>query len=61
LRQHPQLAAVPLVALSGHGQQDDRARSLAAGFAVHLVKPVDLEGLLALLGSMVATGTVAGA
>ena len=49
LRQHPQLAAVPLLALSGHGRQEDSDRSLAAGFAAHLVKPVDIERLLALL------------
>jgi CheY-like chemotaxis protein/anti-sigma regulatory factor (Ser/Thr protein kinase) len=49
LRQHPQLADVPLIALSGHGEQGDRDRSLAEGFLVHLVKPVDLTGLLALL------------
>jgi PAS domain S-box-containing protein len=49
LRRHPQLAAVPLLALSGHGRQEDSDRSLAAGFAAHLVKPVEIERLLALL------------
>jgi CheY-like chemotaxis protein len=29
-----------LVALTGYGQEGDRARSEAAGFAQHLVKPV---------------------
>jgi CheY-like chemotaxis protein len=55
LRQHPQLAAVPLVALSGHGQQADVDRSLGEGFAAHLVKPVGLDGLLALVAPMVAS------
>jgi PAS domain S-box-containing protein len=32
-----------LIALTGYGQQTDRARSERAGFAAHLVKPVDLE------------------
>lgn len=31
------------VAMSGYGMAADRARSLAAGFAQHLVKPIDLE------------------
>jgi CheY-like chemotaxis protein len=32
---------VRLVALSGYGQVQDRARSTKAGFDAHLVKPVD--------------------
>ena len=32
-----------LVALTGWGSEEDRARSLAAGFDVHLTKPVDLR------------------
>jgi PAS domain S-box-containing protein len=35
------------VALTGYGRDNDRARSAQAGFAKHLVKPVDLAGLLA--------------
>jgi signal transduction histidine kinase/CheY-like chemotaxis protein len=38
-----------LIALTGYGQADDRERSSAAGFAAHLVKPVDLEQLSAVL------------
>ncbi len=38
-----------LLALSGYGQAEDRERALAAGFAQHLVKPVDPAQLLALL------------
>jgi PAS domain S-box-containing protein len=33
-------AAVRLIALTGYGQPDDRARSSLAGFDLHLVKPV---------------------
>ncbi len=36
-----------MIALTGYGQAHDRARSRAAGFAVHLVKPVELESLVA--------------
>lgn len=32
-----------IVAITGYGQPEDRARSLRAGFDHHLVKPVELE------------------
>jgi len=38
-----------LVALTGYGQNKDRARSREAGFHAHLVKPVDIPVLLAAL------------
>jgi len=38
-----------LVAVSGWGQDADRARSLDAGFDHHLVKPVDIDVLQAML------------
>lgn len=34
------------VALTGYGQASDRQRSAAAGFHVHLTKPVQLDPLL---------------
>jgi CheY-like chemotaxis protein len=42
-------SAPVLVALSGYGQESDRARSEAAGFALHLVKPLETAELLAAL------------
>jgi len=38
-----------LIALTGYGEEQDRQRSLAAGFDEHVVKPVDLDLLCALL------------
>lgn len=38
-----------LVAMTGYGQIDDRNRSQEAGFNAHLVKPLDLDALWALL------------
>lgn len=38
-----------LVALTGYGQEDDRARARASGFDAHFVKPVDFKALLHLL------------
>jgi signal transduction histidine kinase/ActR/RegA family two-component response regulator len=37
--------AITLVALTGYGQPEDRQRALAAGFDVHLVKPIALDRL----------------
>jgi signal transduction histidine kinase/CHASE1-domain containing sensor protein/CheY-like chemotaxis protein len=49
LRQLPQAAGALIVALTGFGQESDRRRALAAGFDDHLVKPVDLETVTAVL------------
>ncbi len=47
-------AAPVLIALSGYGQPHDRQRSKASGFALHLVKPVDVDELLVALASPLA-------
>jgi CheY-like chemotaxis protein len=39
-----------LIAFTGYGGADDIARAAAAGFDAHLVKPVEIERLLAVLG-----------
>jgi signal transduction histidine kinase/ActR/RegA family two-component response regulator len=49
LRERPEMAKVLLIALTGYGQDDDRRRSQEAGFNAHLVKPVDLDALRAVL------------
>src|SRR5690606_12680892 len=49
IRGDPRHAGVQLVALTGYGQPSDVARSKEAGFDEHLVKPVDLDVLEALL------------
>ncbi len=46
------LAATVLIALSGWGQAQDRDRSREAGFALHLVKPIDLRGIEAALRAL---------
>lgn len=40
------------VAMTGYGQDEDRRRSRDAGFNAHLVKPVDITELAALIGSV---------
>jgi PAS domain S-box-containing protein len=52
IRQQPGGHGIVLVALTGWGQDNDRRRSLEAGFDHHLVKPVDLDALLELLAGL---------
>ena len=49
LRKTPETAAARLIAVTGYGEEEDRRRALAAGFDVHLVKPVDPQTLLGYL------------
>ncbi|HJX28828.1 MAG TPA: PAS domain S-box protein [Thermoanaerobaculia bacterium] len=49
IREQPWGRDIVIVALSGWGQEDDRARSRAAGCDGHLVKPLDLPELEKLL------------
>jgi two-component system CheB/CheR fusion protein len=46
-------SVLPGIALSGYGQEADVRMSRAAGFAAHLVKPVDAEVLLAAMEDVV--------
>jgi CheY-like chemotaxis protein len=43
LRGLPGLSSIRLIAITGYGQQSDREKSQVAGFCRHLVKPVDLD------------------
>ena len=54
LRGMPETAAGMLVAVTGYGQPGDKARALAAGFDRHLVKPVRLDDVLALVDQAAA-------
>ena len=49
LREIPGLEGIRLVAVTGYGQDSDRQRSAEAGFHHHLVKPVDLDDVHAVL------------
>jgi signal transduction histidine kinase len=52
VRQQPALKDVTLIALTGWGQEEDRRRCCEAGFDHHLVKPVEIDVLQALLASL---------
>lgn len=52
LRKQPETTASILVAISGYGQENDRAFSRAAGFDYYFVKPVDTMQLGELLNQL---------
>jgi CheY-like chemotaxis protein/anti-sigma regulatory factor (Ser/Thr protein kinase) len=54
-------ASVRLVAVTGYGQPEDRARSAEAGFDAHLVKPVELDELRELIERLVFHGAAGAA
>ncbi|WP_167235490.1 hybrid sensor histidine kinase/response regulator [Massilia genomosp. 1] len=49
IRAVPHMRDAKLIAVTGYGQDSDRERSQAAGFDHHLVKPVDISQLMALM------------
>jgi PAS domain S-box-containing protein len=53
LREYLGRATPTLIALTGYGQEQDRRRSKEAGFALHLVKPVDADTLVHVLDALV--------
>jgi CheY-like chemotaxis protein len=53
MRADPQLRRVPLVALTGWGQENDRRLSADSGIDHHLTKPVDLEQLERVLAAVI--------
>ena len=52
LRARPATTDALMVAITGYGQAEDRARSWEAGFDHHFVKPVDLEKLFTILAAV---------
>jgi signal transduction histidine kinase len=52
IRQQPWSEGMILLALTGWGQDEDRRRTLQAGFDGHLVKPIDYSVLVKLLATL---------
>ncbi|HXL15855.1 MAG TPA: hypothetical protein VN972_07215, partial [Methylomirabilota bacterium] len=60
LRETAGTAELKLVAVTGYGEEDNRAMSLEAGFDMHAVKPVELENLRKLLANSPSIGNADG-
>ena len=54
LRQEPSLGTIYLIAVTGYGRVEDQQQALAAGFDLHLTKPVDIDVLRRVLESITA-------
>ena len=55
IRGDERFASLRLIAVTGWGQDDDRARSRAAGFDRHLVKPAEVDALRSVLDELAAS------
>jgi signal transduction histidine kinase len=55
VRSEARARRLPMIALTGYGGEDPRARALRAGFDAHLVKPVTGEGVLELVESLLGS------
>jgi PAS domain S-box-containing protein len=51
---------VPAVALTAYARSDDRRRALAAGFQIHLAKPVDPDELISVVARMAGRPRLSG-
>jgi len=51
IRSNPEFTDVPVVALSGFGAEQDRQRTLEAGFDMHLLKPMEIDTLEQIIAS----------
>jgi len=46
---------IPMIAVTGYSEYDDRGRAVRAGFNIHLTKPIDPAGLLKLITEMLGS------
>jgi two-component system CheB/CheR fusion protein len=53
LRQSGRNAAVPAIALTGFGREQDSVKALKAGFNAHIGKPVSLPAIIKALNVLV--------
>ena len=52
LRNQADYQGVPMIAVTGYSEYDDRARALRCGFSAHLTKPIDPLQLLNLMSEL---------
>lgn len=54
LREDPRYANVPAIACTGYGSDADMSRAELAGYVAYLVKPLDIEGVIAAIRTAIA-------
>lgn len=54
LRGHADYQGIPMIAVTGYSEYDDRARALRCGFSAHLTKPIDPIQLLNLMNELLS-------
>jgi len=52
LRRQTVYQSIPIIAVTGYSEYDDRGRALQAGFSAHLTKPIDPAQLLDLMNEL---------
>jgi CheY-like chemotaxis protein len=52
VRNIPELAGIPAIALSAHVRPDEATAALAAGFDLHIGKPVDIAQLITAIDAL---------
>ena len=49
-------SSTPAIALTGYARPEDRAQALAAGFQLHIAKPIDPDSLLVAVAQLTRRG-----
>ena len=52
LRRQAEYESIPIIAVTGYSEYDDRGRALQAGFNAHMTKPIDPTQLLDLMNNL---------
>ncbi len=52
LRRLSEYQSIPMIAVTGYSEYDDRGRALQAGFSAHMTKPIDPAQLLDLMNEL---------
>jgi two-component system, chemotaxis family, CheB/CheR fusion protein len=54
LRRRAEYRGIPIIAVTGYSEYDDRTRALQSGFNAHLTKPIDPTELLNLINELLS-------
>lgn len=54
LRRQAVYQSIPIIAVTGYSEYDDRGRALEAGFTAHLTKPIEPSQLLELMNDLLS-------